>query len=298
MIQELKDKAKELGFISIGFSKPNKPIFLDAFLEFLRDKRFAEMEWLSRNLHLRKDPSLLLDGCKTIISLAYPYPSTKWKTEDGFTVSRYSQPLEEDYHRRVKRLMKRLSGVIEDSFKGEMIRLCVDSAPILERSFGYTSGVGFFGKNNMLIIPEYGSFFYLGEIITTAQIEFDEVEPIQSMCGSCTRCVENCPTGALKSPFLMDAGKCLSYLTIEWKGKIDKNMGILMGDCFLGCDRCQEVCPFNKHASKDEVVLPSSDEILSMDEEKFNDLFGRSALKRAGLQKIKQNLTILREHLF
>ncbi len=294
MIQELKNKAKELGFLSIGFSKPDKPAFMNKFLNFIKEKRYGEMKWLKRNVHIRENPSLLLKDCRTIISLAYPYPSLKWKTEDGFTVSRYSHPLEEDYHIRIKRLMGEISGIIKSLFKGARTRLCVDSAPILERSFAYRSGMGFFGKNNMLIIPGYGSYFYLGEILTTAQIEFEPERQMESGCGSCTKCIENCPTGALIGPYLMDAGKCLSYLSIEWKGQIDHNTAKLMGNCFIGCDRCQEVCPFNPDSDQGELVLPHSDDILSMDEKRFNELFGRSALSRPGLSKIKQNLIAIK----
>lgn len=294
MISSLKEKAKDLGFIACGFSKPRRPLYLDRFEAWIADHKNAGMSWLGRNMDVREDPTSLLGDCRTIISLAYPYPSQKPGTEDGFTVSRYSQPTEEDYHARLKRLCRVLVNVVEETWPGSRSRICVDSAPLLERSYACASGIGFIGKNNMLIIPEYGSYFYLAEILTTASIDIASSEPLKNQCGTCTACVDSCPNGALERPFYLDAAKCLSYLSIEEKGKIDREIGRKMGNCFFGCDRCQEVCPFNEKKSSRQTCLPSTDAFLEMDDKVFNRRFGKTAFARAGLEKLKTNIRGIR----
>jgi epoxyqueuosine reductase len=290
MISSLPDKAKDLGFIACGFSEPKRPLYLDQFSTWVSDRKNAGMSWLERNMDIREDPSRLLSGCRTIISLAYPYPCQKPGTVDGFTVSRYSQPGETDYHIRLKDLCRVLLDVVEEAYSGSHSRICVDSAPLLERSYACSSGIGFLGKNNMLIIPGYGSYVYLAEILTTIPIDTASLEPMDNQCGTCTLCVDSCPTGALERPFYLDASKCLSYLSIEDKGKINEETGIKMGDCFFGCDRCQEVCPLNQKESLTQIFLPSTDEFLEMDDKEFRKRFGKTALARAGLEKLKTNI--------
>ncbi|MBW1888204.1 MAG: 4Fe-4S dicluster domain-containing protein, partial [Deltaproteobacteria bacterium] len=228
------------------------------------------------------------------ISLAFPYPSKKPGTPDGFTVSRYSQPSEDDYHYRLKVLCGVLTDMIKKMDSASSTRICVDSAPILERSFACSAGIGFIGKNNMLIIPEYGSYFYLAEILTTTHFDLLQTDLMANQCGSCTLCIDSCPTGALEKPFYLDASKCLSYLTIEYKGAANREMGSSMGDCFFGCDRCQEVCPFNKGEASRQILLPTTDELLNMEEEEFTGMFERTTFARAGLEKIKTNIQAIR----
>lgn len=248
------------------------------------------MTWLERHAELRKNPSSLLKDCRTVLSLAYPHSLKKPGTSDGLSVSRYSQPDRKDYHKRLKILCDELADVIKKTHKGCDVRVCIDSAPILERSFAYLSGIGFIGKNNMLIIPGYGSYFYLAEILTTAEIEFESPGTIETLCLSCTQCIDSCPGGALERPFYLNASKCISYLTIEKKDPVDAEIGGKMGDCFFGCDRCQEVCPYNDKGGGIDIILPSSEELLDMDEESFKTRFGKSAFGRAGFEKIKTNI--------
>ena len=295
MITTLTQKAEELGFITIGFSRPEVPTHFHRFETWLSNSKHANMAWLERNREVRADPTRLLKGCKTVMSLAYPYPSQKVGTSDGYTVSRYAQPISEDYHARVKRLCRELIPILEASDRGSKSRVCVDSAPILEKGFAYAAGIGFIGKNNMLIIPGYGSYFYLAEILTTYEIAWKSIEAIDNPCGECTRCTDACPTGALEEPFLLNAGKCLSYLTIEQKGPLNTDYGRHMGDCFFGCDRCQEACPFNKKQGTTKVLLPSTDSLLRMDERLFQEKFGKTALARAGLEKIKTNIRAIKK---
>lgn len=293
MVSRILERARELGFLGIGFSEPGRPLHYDRFCAWISENKNAGMSWLERHLPLRKDPAGLLPGCRTIISLALPYSSQKSLTPDGLTVSRYSQPTEHDYHYRLRDLCRDLGSVVEEMDEATSIRVCVDSAPILERSFACSSGIGFFGKNNMLIIPGYGSYFFLGELLTTTRIGFDAPEPLATQCGSCTLCIDSCPTGALERPFCLNSSRCLSYLTIEYKGEIGRENGRRMGACFFGCDRCQEVCPFNRADASTEVSLPSRAEFLTMEEEEFQKRYGETTFARAGLQKIKANIRLL-----
>jgi len=294
VILSLTEKAKSLGFVSIGISRPEKPLFFDRFCEWISSGSQGDMHWLERHLDLRKNPGRLLDGCQTVISLAYPYASKKPLTSDGLTVARYTEPLKADYHDRLKNLGRVLVNSLLELYPGSRARVCVDSVPILERSFACASGIGFIGKNNNLIIPGYGSYVFLSEILTTAHIPLTKTRPIENRCGSCDRCLNACPSGALEAPFFLNASKCLSYLTIEYRGEVQSPTGKKMGTCFFGCDVCQEVCPFNKNSSSLTPSLPSTDEILGMDEEDFKVKFGKTALGRAGLKKIKSNIRAIR----
>ncbi len=288
----IKEKAKELGFVKVGFLRPQRPVFFDSFIRWLEAKKNADMKWLNRYLDIREDPAKILQGCKTIISLAYPYSNDIPTSPDGFCTARYTEPLKEDYHKRVKKKCKELSKLIIDRFPDAKIRICVDSAPVLERSIAYMSGLGFIGKNNMLIVPEYGSYVFLSEIFTTAPIDFPEPKPLPMQCGDCNRCIEACPTGALKAAHCFDARLCLSYITIEYKGEIKDEFSDKLFPFFVGCDRCQQVCPFNKKGTK-YLCLPTAKEFLEMDEADFKKRFGKTALGRAGIKKIKRNLSAI-----
>ena len=290
--QAFIDRAKDLGFIAIGFSEPDTPIYFDFFLHWLREVEIGDMAYLKRNIDFRRNPKRLLDGLNTIISLAYPYPASKPSTPDGYTASRYSTPTEEDYHIRLRRSGKQLCKFINDIFPESHSRVFVDSGPILERSFAVTSGIGFIGKNNMLIVPGHGSYCFLAEIFTTAQFPVPSFKETGNMCGSCTECIDNCPTGALKAPFYIDVCKCLSYLTIESKDDIDKLTARKMGNTFFGCDVCQEVCPFNR-SNLPVVSIPSTDTILGMTELDFKRTFGKTAFERTGREKLKKNIKVL-----
>jgi epoxyqueuosine reductase len=290
MSAEIIEKAKDLGFLKIGFSIPRRPVHFDKYISWLSGHKNADMSWMARNTRIREDPALLLRGCRTIISLAYPYSPTQPITPDGFCVSRYSQPNKDDYHQRIRSLCNDLVELLKEMHKGCKARICVDSVPILERSIAYSSGIGFIGKNNMLIVPGYGSYLYLAEIMTTAPLDIPSVDPMENLCGSCTRCLDLCPSGALEGPFSLNASGCLSYLTIERRRHIDKDEAIMMGRCFFGCDKCQEVCPFNKGEGSGEILLPSTDEILNMDKASFSERFGNTALARTGMEKIRMNI--------
>lgn len=293
MHKELTEKARQLGFIKTGFTTPTTPPHFNEFKSWLTARKYGEMSWFERNIEIRKDPSLLLPGCRTIISMAFPYPHIIPGTPDGLNVARFTQPNQTDYHMRLRDISSNLVKLIKENFKESKTRICIDSAPILERSIAYSAGIGFFGKNNMLIIPGFGSFFFLVEIFTTVEIDFPEPQPVQTACGSCELCLKACPSGALEKPFFLNASKCLSYLTIEQKGPVSKDNSNMTLDCFLGCDRCQEACPYNKERKEREIILPSGKEFSSMDEETFKTRFGNTSFARAGLGKIKSNIKMI-----
>ena len=286
-------QAKDLGFLAVGFSRPDLPLFYDRFCSWIAAGCHGDMSWMEKHRELRENPAGLLDGCRTIISLAYPYSAEKPCTPEGFSISRYADPRKADYHDRLRKKGKVLAGVIGQHYPGARSRVCVDSAPILERSFAFNSGLGFIGKNNMLIVPGYGSYLFLVEILTTAVIPYVEAEAVKSLCGTCTRCLDACPTGALEAPYRLNASRCLSYLTIEKKGGVDRETGRKMGRCFFGCDRCQEACPHNQGKDPAAATLPSLNVIRQMQGPDFEKLFGKTALARAGLEKIKGNIAAM-----
>lgn len=283
-------KARDLGFIAVGFSRPGTPPYFDFLKSWIASGKHGDMAWVERHLDLREDPIRLLKDCRTVISLAFAYPAAKPATPDGYTVSRYARPDKRDYHDRLRNFCREITQVIHENLEDAKTRICVDSAPIMERSFALSSGIGFIGKNNSLIIPGHGSYLYLAEILTTAAIDFPKAQPMPPRCGACTLCIEACPTGALKHPFDLDARKCLSYLTIEYKGTISPEFGEKMGRCFFGCDRCQEVCPFNGNGGLTDISLPRLEVLLTMEEDVFEERFGKTALSRAGLSKLKENI--------
>ncbi|MCF8128557.1 MAG: tRNA epoxyqueuosine(34) reductase QueG [Deltaproteobacteria bacterium] len=274
----------------MGFSRCEKPMFFDAFRDWIEAEKFGRMSWIKRHEDLREDPRTLLSNCRTIISLAYPYASAKPCTPDGFFTARYGEPLKNDYHNRIRKKAKRLALTLKDTYPDSKTRVCVDSAPILERSFAYRSGIGFFGKNNMLIVPGPGSYVFLAEILTTAPLAVGDAEPMEDMCGNCVRCLEACPTGALESPRRLNAARCLSYLTIEHEGELGPGTGRRMGRCFLGCDVCQEACPHNPVEKAEAPSLPHISEFLKMNEGEFKTRFGTTAFARPGLERIQRNI--------
>ncbi len=292
--QELIEKSISFGFVAIGFSRARRPLFFDRFSKWIAEGKQGEMDWLVKHQALRENPKRLLAGCETVITLAYPYSSGKPCTPNGFSAARYCEPRKSDYHYRLRKLARKLARVIEKVHPGATTRVCVDSAPLLERSFAHASGIGFIGKNNMLIIPGQGSYVFLAEILTTAPFPFSETRLMENLCGACARCIDACPTGALERPYSLGASKCLSYLTIEKRGVVSNETGRNMGACFFGCDICQEVCPFNNEKDPGaDLSLPSTDEILEMKDADFKREFGKTAFARAGLEKIKSNIRAL-----
>jgi epoxyqueuosine reductase len=290
MLHTLIEKAHFLGFAAAAAVSPGEPPFYKDYCDWISAGKHGGMAWMAKHRDLRRDPGALLQGCSAVIVLAYPYARDKPTTPDGFTTARYVEPRQADYHYRLGQLARQLAGDIRDRYPGSRTRVCVDSAPLLERSLAWKAGIGCIGKNNLFMIPGVGSYLFLAEILTTAPMPLPEPKPMEDLCGACTRCVDACPTGALEAPFSLDASKCLSYLTVEYRGDVGPATGRKMGRCFLGCDVCQEACPLNGGPPRGNVCLPTAGTLLKMRKDEFERRFGDTALARAGLEKIVGNI--------
>ena len=251
------------------------------------------MSYLERNIEKRDDPRLLVPGAKSIVSVALNYyPKEKRDPElPQFAYYAYGK----DYHFVVKDKLKQLLEYIQTIFPDTEGRCFSDSAPVLERYWAAKAGLGFIGKNTLLIIPGKGSFFFLGELIINQDLDYDS--PIDLSCGSCKRCLEACPTSAIEKPNLVNATRCISYQTIEKKGDHDEDVST--GDWVYGCDVCQLVCPWNRfsqpHSTPEfnpspEFLSLDLSNLQSMDQEQFRTIFSKSAVKRAKLAGMQRNV--------
>lgn len=294
LLEDLRQRALALGFLAMGAARPGPPPFWPQFETYLAAGRHGGMAWLARHRALRFDPRQLLEGCRTILTLAYPYSAGKPATPEGYMAARFTDPVRPDYHRRLRELVRPLMDHLRRGFPGSRFRVCVDSAPVLERSWAYASGLGFIGKNTQIIRPGHGSYLYLMEILTTATLPVKAVRAQPNRCGSCRNCLEACPTGALQQPYTLDASRCLSYLSIEYAGPLTAPTAQKMGRCFYGCDVCQEVCPFNVPVPAPPPVLPPADHLAGLSEDEFQQVWGHSAFARAGLGRLKRNLAAIR----
>jgi len=295
---EIKKHAKELGFYSCGIAKA-------AFMEkeakrlrsWLDEGKQGEMNYMNNHFEKRTNPKLLLENAKSVIVLLYNYfPQRLISIENNYKISKYAYGT--DYHFVVKDKLKELINFINLHEPNANARAFVDSAPILERSWAQKAGLGWIGENTCLITKEQGSFFFIAEIITDLELEYDKPYA-PNHCGGCTRCIEACPTKALDKEGL-DSRKCLSYLTIEYKGeKLLEEFNNNTEDWIFGCDICQDVCPWNRFSEPhaEEQFYPS-DELLEMkkegwnnlSKEKYNQLFKKSAVKRTKFEGIKRNI--------
>lgn len=297
----LKEKANSLGFSFCNISKA----------EFLHEEAYRLEKWLAKGYQgemsymenyfdKRLDPRLLVEDAKSVISLAYNYYHPKTQIDKNAPkISMYAYG--KDYHKVVKKKLKILLEYLRKELGNFNGRCFVDSAPILEKKWAQKSGIGWIGKNANLITKQYGSYFFLAEIIVDISFEYDV--PIQDYCGTCTRCIDACPTNAITEPFVVDGSKCISYLTIELKNELPSLMQGKLDNWMFGCDICQTVCPWNRFAEphKEEEFLPSH-HLLSMKrtdwynltEEKFNKLFEGSAVKRTKYRGLKRNIEFLK----
>lgn len=295
---EIIDIVRSLGFADVRFARA----------EVMETERLRLREWLDRGFHgemsymenhfdKRTDPTKLLEGTKTVICLAFNYYTDK-KQEDKTAPQLSMYALGRDYHKvikgKLKALLKQLQ-VIDPSIEG---RGFVDSAPVLERDWARRSGLGWIGKNTLLIHPRRGSYYFLAELLINKEIEPDS--PIDDYCGTCTKCIDACPTDAiLEDGYVMDGSKCISYLTIELKGEIPKKFEDKMENWMYGCDICQQVCPWNRFSSEhDEDDFIPSEALLKMTkeewheltDERFEELFRGSAVKRTQFKGLKRNI--------
>lgn len=288
----IKNKAKELGFDACGIaevaSADTEALFFD---RWIAEGCHAGMKYMENYRDIRLDPAGLVEGARSVISVALNYYPPQKQSPDSPRISYYAYG--KDYHIVVKDKLRQLweyitslIPVLDSTLSAA--RLFTDSAPILERYWAWKAGLGWIGKNTNLIIPGKGSFFFLGEIVTTLELDYDT--PQKNRCGACRRCLDACPTGALERPGRLNANKCISYLTIEHKGDIPSEQASRLGDRLYGCDTCQEVCPWNRFASPTrEAAFSPSPAFLSLKKEDlrcftrddYNRIFAGSAVKRA-----------------
>lgn len=295
--EQLRTFARSVGADLVGFASAEPDIQGEKLLqEFLDQSRQGSMHYLE-DAHKRTHPQELLPGAKSVMVIAVNYYRDVPALPAGHgRFARYAYG--RDYHKVIKSLLKKIERYILENHPDAVCKPCVDSVPLLEKSYAVRAGLGFLGKNTTLITPEFGSYVLLGELLTTLELDYDK--PKDGTCGTCTRCMEACPTKALIGPGRMNATRCISYLTIENKGPIPEEFRGKMGNWVFGCDICQEVCPYNKafakplqlQAFKEVKIAGLSlplDEILDIqDDEEFTKRFAGSPVmrtKKAGLQR-------------
>ncbi|MCI4670256.1 MAG: tRNA epoxyqueuosine(34) reductase QueG [Bacteroidia bacterium] len=298
--QMIKEKGRNLGFDLIGASKAEKLEEEARDLEkWLKLGLHGKMSYMENYFDKRIDPRLLVDGARSVISVIhnyFPYESDH-PSSDSPKISRYAWG--RDYHKVLKKKLYQLFQFILDEF-GEGIhgRVFVDSAPVMDKAWAKKSGLGWIGKHTNLISPRKGSYFFIGEIILDLEMEYDG--PIKDYCGTCTRCIDACPTDALK-PYEIEAQKCISYLTIELREEISAEFQDKMEGWAYGCDICQEVCPWNRFSqphpgeefrAMDHIKL-DADEWEEIDEKAFKKLTKKTAMNRVKWAKMKSNLKFL-----
>lgn len=292
----IKAEALRLGFDACGIAKAQavEPGITAMYTLWTEQGRHATMQYLERNCDKRFNPTLLVDGCTSIISVALNYTPQ----QDICGIADYAQG--KDYHKIVKDRLYLLLRSINSICKVQGRAFC-DSAPVLERYWATKAGIGYIGRNRQLIIPGRGSKFFLGELLVDIELCYDTPQQ-RNLCGNCRKCIDNCPANALSDTGL-DAGKCLSYLTIEHRSPLPENTGEKMGNCFYGCDRCQAVCPHNRFAKPNTTPeLQPSETLLMMTEEKwqsltkeeYDTLFAGSAVQRCGYEQLMRNITAIK----
>lgn len=296
--EEIKQYALSLGFDACGICRAEDSEQEANYMKWLSDECQAGMGYLERNIDKRMDPRLLVEGAKSIISVALNYFPHRFQHENAPKFAYYAYG--EDYHDVVKGKLKQLFDFIKLRFPDSSGRYFSDSAPVLERFWAARAGLGFVGKNTLLIIPGKGSYFFLGELIV--DLELDHDSPVTQNCGKCRRCLDACPTGAIEKPHRVNAKKCISYQTIENKGDISPEIIPKLNNNVYGCDICQIVCPWNRYARPhDTPEFNPSEEFLSldyeklheMDEETYRQIFRKSAVKRAKFSGLKRNVNAL-----
>ncbi len=298
----IKEKALELGFHLVGITPAVRYPEADYYARWLERGFAGAMGYMNRNIVKREDPRLLFPPARSVIvcGLSY-YRSGADSLARDFTtgyISRYARG--DDYHTVLKsKLFALVNFIQQESGAFVEAKVCVDTVPLLERVHGYYAGLGWIGKHGGLLNERYGSWFFLGEILLNRELEYDT--PVPDRCGKCRRCLDACPTGAIVEPRLLDARRCLSYLTIEHRGIIPEEFRGLMGNRVFGCDRCQSVCPWNQHAvpTDEEALFPRAHLIApdllwlgTLTPHEFSKVFHKSPVKRAKFSGLLRNTVI------
>lgn len=303
LTQLIKEKAYSLGFFAIGMAKaePIDAMHSEAFRQWIDQNYQAEMGYLANNLEKRLDPTLLEPGTKTILSLAYNYFPQEFIDPEEYQIAWYSYG--KDYHYIVKEKLTELFTYINELYEVKGRVFC-DTAPVLERYWAWKAGLGWIGKNTQLIIPKAGCTFFLGEIFIDIELDYDT--PQRNRCGSCSKCIQVCPTNALEKPHLLNANKCISYQTIENRNEIAPEIASLLDNKIYGCDDCIKACPWTRFASPtQEPAFRISKELLRMTrkdwhqltEKQYQDLFRKSAVKRAKFYGLTRNIKAVEDKI-
>jgi epoxyqueuosine reductase len=296
----IKAEARRLGFLSCGISKAG---FLEEEaprLEYwLNQNHHGEMKYLEDHYDMRLNPTLLVHGAKSVISLLLNYYPPQEQIKDSYKISKYAYG--QDYHFVIKEKLKELLQTIQTEIGEFSGRAFVDSAPVLDKAWAAKSGLGWIGKNSNLLTQQVGSFYFIAELVVDLDLEYDYATT--DHCGTCTACIDACPTEAIVSPYVVDGSKCISYFTIELKENIPQEMKGKMDDWIFGCDVCQDVCPWNRFSkSHNEPLFNPNSELLSMTkkdweeitEDTFKKVFKNSAVKRTKLDGLKRNIKFLK----
>ena len=297
---QIKQWATELGFSHCGIAKAE---FLEAeapkLEEWLKRSYQGEMHYMENHFDMRLDPRILVPDAKSVISLTYNYYTDQKQNEDAPKISRYAYG--EDYHHVVKDKLKILLQHMQETIGDLNGRCFVDSAPVMERAWASKAGIGWIGKHSLLINKTQGSFFFLAEIIVDAELEYD-AHFATDHCGTCTACMDACPTNAIVENKVLDGSKCISYFTIELKDAIPTSYKDKFDDWMFGCDICQDVCPWNRFSKQhNEPKFTPNPKLLAMNrrewqeitEDVFNELFKKSAVKRTKYEGLKRNILFL-----
>ena len=296
----IKSEAKRLGFLSCGISKAG-------FLEeeaprleaWLQQGMHGEMSYMENHFDKRLDPTKLVDGAKSVISLLLNYYPQQTQRADSYQISKYAYG--QDYHFVIKDKLKELLFSIRSEIGDVNGRAFVDSAPVLDKAWAAKSGLGWIGKNANLLTQKTGSFYFIAELIVDIDLDYDHA--VTDHCGTCTACLDACPTEAIVAPYVVDGSKCISYFTIELKGNLPEDMRGKFGDWAFGCDVCQDVCPWNRFSKPhSEPLFDPHPELLRMTrkdweeitEETFRKVFKNSAVKRTKFDGLTRNIDFLK----
>ncbi len=294
-------EAREAGFAKLGICRPDAvPRIAARLAAFVDAGMHGQMGWMAERMHWRGDPTALWPEARSVIMLAEPYtpdhdPLDVLEQPDVAAISVYAQG--RDYHDVVKKRLKRVGRWLIEQVPEAQIKVFVDTAPVMEKPLAEAAGLGWQGKHTNLLGRDLGSWFFLGAIFTTVALEPDA--PEISHCGSCTACLDICPTDAFPAPYQLDARRCISYLTIEHKGPVDEELRALMGNRIYGCDDCLAVCPWNKfaatawdqrYATREDLMAPPLAELAALDDAGFRARFSGSPIKRIGRDRFVRNV--------
>ncbi|MGB2760173.1 MAG: tRNA epoxyqueuosine(34) reductase QueG [Maribacter stanieri] len=296
----IKTEAKRLGFLSCGISKSD---FLEEeaprLEKWLNKNMNGEMSYMANHFDKRLDPRLLVEGSKSVISLLLNYYPEETQTADSYKISKYAYG--QDYHHIIKSKLRQLQEFITEEIGEINGRAFVDSAPVLDKAWAAKSGLGWIGKNSNLLTQQVGSFYFIAELIVDIELEYDHA--VTDHCGTCTACLDACPTQAIVEPYVVDGSKCISYFTIELKNELPSEMKGSFDDWMFGCDVCQDVCPWNRFSKPhNEPLFNPNPDLLSMTKQDweeitvdvFQKVFKKSAVKRTKYDGLTRNIDFLK----